>query len=135
MKLYAPYEYWLASHEDREKNCNGCGSGLDLSGKLVPNTMYGLDIVLACCIHDWMYKYGRTLGDKLFADSMFLLNMTIIILNRSGWFLKVPRLLRAGKYFAAVAAKGNESFFHEKRPNEDMSITFAGTFKSIGGEL
>ena len=134
MKLYAPNEYWAASKEERETHCNGCGSELDLSGKLVPNTMYGLNVRQACCIHDWMYYFGKTYADKLFADAIFLLNLTVMILDKSGWWSKLPRLLRATKYFVAVARYGDKSFFDDKEGNTDMYITFKGTFKAIEGE-
>jgi hypothetical protein len=128
-KLYAPKEYWDASDEEREANCNGCGSELDLSGTLVPNTMYGLNVIQACCIHDWMYAKGQTLADKLFADCMFLFNLVIIILNSSGLLLKIPRLLRATKYFIAVVRYGETSFFDNKEKNEATYITFKGEFR------
>jgi hypothetical protein len=128
MKLYAPNSYWESSELEREANNNGCGSELDLSGKLVPNTMYGLNIKKACGIHDWMYIKGVTYGDRLFADGFFLVNLSIIIIQEGGW-LTTLRLLRATKYCVAVLVKGSDSFFHGKDRNEDMYITFKGEFK------
>ena len=133
MKLYAPLEWWGATQEEKEENCNGCGSELDLTGKLVPNTLYGLDVRVACCVHDWMYKFGVTQGDKFFADAVFLLNMTVLILAKGGWLCAL-RLLRASKYFAAVAWKGGDSFFHEKKENGDYHISFKGEFREFEGE-
>jgi len=130
MKLYAPNEYWRASQKKRDAVSNGCGSKLDLS-RFIPNTMYGLCIKDACDIHDWQYKFGKTRGDKMFADATFLLNLCVIILTKSGWFLKVPRLLRATKYFVAVIAKGDKSFYHDKPRNEEMTITFHGSFRDM----
>lgn len=87
-------------------------------------------MVVACCIHDWMYKFGKTKGDKLFADAIFLLNMTVIIVDRGGWLCSL-RLLRASKYFAAVAWKGDNSFFYEKDIDEAYTITFKGSFREL----
>lgn len=133
MKLYAPKEWWEALPTLREEHCNGCGSELDLTGKLVPNTLYGLNVRVACCVHDWMYIKGETQGDRLFADAVFLLNMTVIILAKGGWLCAL-RLLRASKYFAAVAWKGGDSFFHEKEENGDYHITFKGEFRDYKEE-
>ena len=130
MKLYAPKEYWNATQEERDANCNGCGSELGVSKYLVPNTMYGLDVRKACCIHDWMYIKGETYGDRLFADGFFLVNLAQIIIDKGGW-LMTPRLFRATKYCVAVLVKGTESFFHEKEINNDLRITFNGIFKEI----
>jgi hypothetical protein len=126
--LYAPGEFWAATEEVRAKHCNGCGSELDVSGKLVPDTMYGLDVRSACCIHDWMYAFGKTAGDKLFADAVFMMNMAAIIISHGGW-LMLPRLLRATKYYVAVATAGNDSFWYEKERNNVKSITFRGNFQ------
>lgn len=130
MRLYAPIEWWESTKEQREKNCNGCGSELDLSGKLVPNTMYGLDVMVCCCVHDFMYLNGTTLGDKLFADSMFLLNLTLLIIKAGGFFMLL-RLLRATKYFVAVVKAGDKSFFDGKPINEELNITFKGNFREL----
>ncbi len=127
MKLYAPNEFW----NNPEKNCNGCGSELNHTNRIVPDTMWGLNVRPCCCIHDDMYERGKTLGDKLFADAVFLMNLTIMIIYRSSSFMKIPRLLRAGKYFTGVATAGEDSFFFEKRRNYAMAITYRGSFRAI----
>ena len=129
LPIYAPKQYWKHREEFDANECNGCGSELDLSGRLVPNTIYGLDISKdACCPHDFGYKYGKTWMDKYFIDVMFLYNMVALILNKGGW-LVLPRLLRATKYFVAVVAKGNDSFAHEKIVSDAKKITFVGEFR------
>lgn len=132
LNLYAPKGFWSATEKEKEENCNGCGSELDLSGKLVPNTMYGLDVRPACCPHDWGYKFGKTHADKVFTDCMFLYNMVALILNAGGW-LTIPRLLRATKYFIAVVKYGDKSFWDGKIKNEKNKITFKGEFRKIKG--
>jgi len=139
LPIYAPKQWF----EDRERaikeDCNGCGSELDLSGKLVPNDLYGLDISKeGCCPHDFMYKYGMTWLDKLFADVMFLYNLVALILNAAHgkrfWqkerLLVIPRLLRATKYFVAVVRFGDDSFADGKEfVSDEKHITFRGEFR------
>lgn len=138
LPTYAPKEWWANKEKAIKEECNGCGSDLDLSGKLVPDTIYGLDISKeACCPHDYMYKYGITYLDKIFADVMFLYNMVALILTQAvigKWYDKVlviPRLLRATKYFTAVVAKGDNSFVDDgkKVVRDEKIITFKGEFR------
>ena len=131
LPIYAPKEWWENKEKAIKKDCNGCGSDLDLSGKLVPNTIYGLNIRdRCCCPHDFMYKYGKTWLDKIFADVMFLYNMTAVIINKGGW-LTLFRLLRATKYFVAVIKGGDNSFSDDgkKIVSDDKEITFKGEFR------
>ena len=130
MKIYAPIEFWNATQEEREALCNGCGSELDLSGKLVPDYIWGVYVRPLCCIHDWMYIRGVTLADKLFSDAMFLLNLCIAMINKGGWLL-VLRLFSSSTYFIAVVKAGEKSFFEGKEKNDIMEITFSGTFKDL----
>jgi len=130
LPLYAPKEWFENKEQSIKKDCNGCGSDLDLSGKLIPDTIYGLNIKEECCCpHDWGYKYGITYLDKMFTDVMFLYNMTALIINKGGW-LTVPRLLRATKYFIAVVKYGEESFADGKEfISSANKITFQGEFR------
>ena len=129
LPTYAPKEWWEHKAKVIKEDCNGCGSELDLSGKLVPDTLYGLNIRNNCCCpHDFMYKYGITCLDKIFADCMFLYNMVATIINKGGW-LMLPRLLRATKYFVAVVKYGETSFFNGKEISERNEITFKGEFR------
>jgi hypothetical protein len=129
LPLYAPKGFWDKKEKGlMNQDCNGCGSELDVSGKLVPDTIYGLDIRDSCCCpHDYMYKYGLTRIDKIFADVMFLYNMIATILNYGGW-LTMLRIFRATKYFVAVVQFGDESFSFEKEIINENRITFQGSF-------
>ena len=126
LNLYAPVSYWEASPSEKSKICNGCGAkdGLD-----VPDTMWGLDISEACKIHDWMYQNGKTLADKIFADAMFRLNLSMIIDKYSNPAMAYLRHGRAGKYYLAVVKFGNDAYWTGKTINEDMNITFKGEFR------
>jgi len=128
--FYAPKPFFEHKAQSIKKDCNGCGSDLDLSGRLVPDKLYGLDIKDECCCpHDFGYKYGVTWLDKMFTDVMFLYNMTATILNKGGW-LTIPRLLRATKYFVAVVKYGDKSFADGKESvSDEKIITFKGEFR------
>lgn len=126
MKLYAPKTYWEASEEERKAVCNGCGAK---DGVKVPDTMWGLCIVMACHIHDWMFNEGKTLADFYFANAVFIMNLAIIIVcGGSKWFAPL-RLARATKYFIAVQEMGEDAFWVDKEANEIMSITYQGDFR------
>jgi len=127
LALYIPISYLEASKEEKAKVCNGCGAK---AGTKFPDTFWGLCIILACQIHDWMFHEGRTLGDYFFANAIFFWNLTAIIYNESNWFMYWLRLERALKYYIGVLTKqGLNSFFVEgKDKNEDMTITCKGKF-------
>ena len=126
LNLYAPVSYWEAAPSEKRKICNGCGAKEGLN---VPDTMWGLDISEACKIHDWMYQHGKTLADKIFADAMFRLNLSMIIDKYSNPAMAYLRHGRAGKYYLAVTRWGNGAYWTGKTINEDMNITFKGEFR------
>ena len=145
IKLYAPNDYWEASEDTKKEICNGCGAK---GGIKVPNTFYGLCIREACSIHDWMYHTGKTKADKLFADAIFRLNLTILIDTHNeinGNFINsilTPlRHSRAAKYYFAVVQWGEKAYWVNKNSQysiievenlkRDLNITFKGKFKSV----
>lgn len=125
--LYAPLTFHNASCKEKKKVCNGCGAK---GGIKVPNTMYGLDISQACNIHDWMFQEGKTLADFSFANAMFIVNLNRIIAQKSAnKFMVSLRLLRASKYFTAVALCGQKAYWANKTENKKMNITYKGEFR------
>lgn len=105
--LYAPEGY------ERAKNCS-CGSGRWIINP-VPDTVWGLSIKEACCIHDYMYLVGVDQKDKEKADRVFLENMLKIIATNTkyGW-LKWLRNRRAYLYFVAVHRFGGPNYWDGK---------------------
>ena len=135
-KIYAPITYWELSPEEKKEICNGCGAK---DGLKVPDTFWGLNMEEACNIHDYMYSTGKTHYDKLFADAMFRLNLTVIIDAKETFkdkLLSIFRHYRAGTYYIAVAKYGNSSFWKDKErlsPEDPMAfrITFSGEFRNL----
>ena len=135
-KIYAPITYWELSPEEKKEICNGCGAK---DGLKVPDTFWGLNIEEACNIHDYMYNNGKTHYDKLFADAMFRLNLTVMIDAKETFkdkLFSILRHYRAGTYYIAVAKYGNYSFWKDKErlsPEDPMAfrITFTGEFRNL----
>ena len=135
-KIYAPITYWELSPEEKKEICNGCGAK---DGLKVPDTFWGLNMEEACNIHDYMYSTGKTHYDKLFADAMFRLNLTVIIDAKETFkdkLFSILRHYRAGTYYIAVAKYGNYSFWKDKErlsPEDPMAfrITFTGEFRNL----
>lgn len=120
-KLYAPESYWTASPEVRNQVINGCGTA-GWKGWIVPDTIYFLNIVEACKIHDWMYTCGQTLADKQEADRVFLNNMLRIIEAKTRIkTLKKLRAIRAREYYEAVEHFGGPAFWAGKNPPQSMA--------------
>jgi hypothetical protein len=117
----APFEYWIASDLEKSYICNGCGTR-GWKGKLVPETIWGLNISEACNIHDWMYHFGDITNldvsnskvkylDKIRADNVFLANMYRAINNGTKWrWLRRLRRNRAKIYYNSVVKFGKEAF-------------------------
>lgn len=96
-----------------EEVVNGCGDGW--RAKIIPNTMYCLNIEPACIIHDWDYHHGLTNEDKEKADRRFLNNMLRIIEGHSAnHMIRALRSRRALKYYEAVHMFGGPAFWQGK---------------------
>ena len=126
MKVYAPKSYWNASPEEIAATCNGCGAE---GGIKVPDKMWGLDIKHCFQIHDWMFKHGITYADFVFANAVFIMNLTITIIAQSNKWLAPFRLAIATKYFLAVQTLGVDAYWKDKRRNDMMVITYVGEFR------
>lgn len=129
MRLYAPLSYWEATEEERKAVCNGCGAK---NGINVPDTMYALCIIIACNIHDWMWKEGKTLGDFFFSNAVFIMNLALLIVGYGSKWLAPLRLARATTYFLTVQTIGESNYWVEdKVKNDDMYITYKGEFRCV----
>ena len=110
-------DYTSLTKDQQDLICNGCGPS-GWKNNLVPETIYGVNIKLACQIHDVMYFNGLTKSDKMFADEFFEKNMNIIF-DSLPWYkwhryLNPLRRRRAHKYYLAVKWFGEKSFLEGK---------------------
>ena len=122
VELYAPQSYIQATPAERERVINGCGPGGWLE-RLVPDTMYRLDVSEPCNIHDWMYVTGLTIEDKQRADRAFLNNLVRVIDANTHWgWLRRLRYRRARTYYEAVSNYGGPWFWRNKNQPEDVFI-------------
>jgi len=110
--LVAFDSYWQAAAKLLATMTGGCGAE-SARFDLVPDTVWGLCIKPACNIHDYMYAVGKTLAEKIQADSIFLYNMNRIV-ECTGGALEWPRKRRVYKYFLAVKYKGHAAFWENK---------------------
>ena len=109
---HQPYRYHDATDNMVAKYTGGCGPG-GVGDFLVPDTIWGLNIKPSCSIHDWLYKWGETEGDKELSDLIFLENMLRQIEAASPW-LKILRRHRAVNYYGAVKDLGHKAFWKGK---------------------
>lgn len=114
--LIAPDSYWKATPEEIDEHTGGCGPGW-FGDLLVPDTMYGESVFLACQVHDWMYYEGLTLEDKKVADLCFLVNMVLLINDEET--LDRLRLIRAMEYYMAVSFHGQDAFLAGKKGHKN----------------
>ena len=102
----------MLKHHPNYIQKEGCSCGAENAMfDFVPDTIFGLSIVGACCRHDFRYQLGGTEYDKLLADREFLYNMLDIIRENDKWYY--PTFLarhRAITYYHAVRKHGNSSF-------------------------
>ncbi len=106
--LLAPASFWLATEKEIEEKTGGCGPG-GIGDWFVPDALYGESIFLACQVHDWMYGEGKTVEDKKWADLVFLVNMTLLVIDEGG-LLDPVRLRKVMIYFQAVYFAGGSAF-------------------------
>lgn len=92
----------------------GCGADGALFD-YVPDNFIGVDISLACKIHDYMYSVGNTQEDKVRADQIFYKNLKRIVLNDSGLIFRTTNLRLAKLYYIAVRDLGDDAYWEGKR--------------------
>ena len=109
---------------------NDCACGLNsYRNDLISDSILGLSIKEACCIHDWMYGTGRSIRDREIADSVFLENMLELIEKKPSWRItKYFRKKIAFGYYEGVRRIGGFLFWRNKRP-EDRGV-FEGAHAS-----
>ena len=106
MGLKAPDEYWELTTEEKNELCNGCGP--KAIEPLIPDSLWGLSIVNACYIHDYMYSGILPRVTKWDADFYFLSNMLDMIDGSTcSWYKRLLRIHSAWGYFKLVRKFGS----------------------------
>jgi len=110
--LKAPEEWHNMNSLERSIYSNGCGPKLngDWVARLVPDFFYGLNIRLACDIHDYCWEVSETTEDFEISDEGFRFNLFSIIESvkypfSKRWLLWL-RSYRATSYYRAVRGLG-----------------------------
>lgn len=115
-----PYEYeglTLLAPEGfdhtKYKTCDGCGSGWNK--RIVPDSIFFVNIRIACCIHDYRYEQSGTIEDKRIADNEFYVNIIAILEPHfKKWYFPASRAkFRAKVYYEFVEKYGDHYFFSE----------------------
>jgi hypothetical protein len=109
--IIAPDDIFF-THSDPMDYEDCCGAGEGLGERIVPDTIWGLKISLACFVHDDMFERGeKTWAHFHQSNSIFLKNIINIIHAYSkSRILKHLRLYRAVSYYNAVDRFGKRSF-------------------------
>ncbi len=119
-RLFAPEEFWLLTDSQRSDICNGCGTK-GIVGWIVPDSILGVDITMACDIHDYMYNAGEIKADKFVADDVFLNNMLRLIDAHGGCAtMQKMRCKIARKYYLVVKEYGGPAFWAGK--NDEVNL-------------
>ena len=113
-KLIVPDGFW-DTWERKRKGCNGCGTGWNKY--LVPNTVYGLNIRIVCCIHDEEYERGGTEEDKVIADNNIHDNIDIIIGLYDHWYYPTKLAKARANTYRFVVQQAGDSAFNFKGKN------------------
>lgn len=112
--LLASDRFWNMSEDERNRKHLGCGPG-KFGDRIVPDTIWGLSILLPCQIHDDDYEHGKTEEDKREADCRFLHNIYILIQNEPNNFYYMLRWNRAQNYYEMVMVGGHTAFWKGKK--------------------
>ena len=119
--LFAPPTYWRLPEDERR--ARRCGPGRGVLEWLVPDTIYGVNVSVACSIHDFMYAIGVTDTDKADADEVFLNNLIRLIEAHDGWWpIQWLRLRRALIYYGAVKHFGGPAFWNTKNQPTEIGL-------------
>ena len=113
MKHYVEYPFKYDEDLANKVN-NGCGPE-GWKGKVVPDTIYGINVGEACKIHDYEFELGGTILDFDRANKRFLRNLKHICKHDCTWrsrFLTPLRMIRCNTYYKFV--KGGCQYFGKK---------------------
>lgn len=114
VSLLCPLSMAMMRMDDIMLQSNGCGRE-GVEGRLIPDTIWGLDVSPVCRVHDIMYQQAeerarrhrdqtRLTAEESFADGVMACNLVQLIQQRtSNRLLRWLRLRRAHKYIDAIS--------------------------------
>lgn len=116
VQLIRPLDGFAWPHPtfDGFPECCGAGPSGTISQEVVPESIMGLAVGPACCVHDDMFTRGeKTWQNFHYANAVFLVNLLQINRERGGnWLLKKLRGPIILAWFAAVSSgAGARNFF------------------------
>ena len=111
--LKVPPDFWLLSND--ELNQYGCGPGGGMGDKLIPDTMYFLNVKVCCIVHDLDWSNCTTASGYERANETFLINLIRFINGKSNVFMRLLRRNRALTYYNAVQEIGKKYWLNDKR--------------------
>jgi hypothetical protein len=89
-----------------------CGAGQGAGNKVVPETILGLPVSPACCVHDWMFNHSpKTWGNFHYSNSVFLVNLLEINRTKSNAIMRRIRGPIIFGWFAAVSSMAGSRIF------------------------
>ena len=114
IKLPDGFGRWLSEKE----SCDGCGT--KWFAKIVPDSIYLLDISKVCCIHDYRFSIGGTIEDFEFANEEFRDNLKSVINKVDRWWYPTELALkRADTYYKAVSTGYALEIFLENNKDKE----------------
>lgn len=112
--LLVPKSYFEAPQSQIDEVTNGCGPE-GWKEKIVPDTIYGLNVTSACLPHDWAYEFETTLDGKIFADHTLYDNLIVLINNKkTAWWWVTALRKRRAKTFLYMVSKFGDGPFNDK---------------------
>lgn len=114
VSLLCPISMAMMRMDDIMLQSNGCGRE-GVEARLIPDTIWGLDVSPVCRVHDIMYQQAeerarrhrdqtRLTAEEAFADGVMACNLVQLIQQRtSNRLLRWLRLRRAHKYIDAIS--------------------------------
>ena len=88
------------------------GAEGDWKAKIIPRTIWGIDVNMAAYVHDYKYAKGGDAEAKFQGDSAFMVDMLRLIFMADSWKItKSFAILRAAKYYLAVRTDASKKAF------------------------
>jgi len=128
-RLYAEPECWEWKETFPELwDTFGCGPG-KIGDYFVPDNLFGIDIKIACQIHDWDTRISEEASEehRLKIARVFKYNMIRIVRatpNQYSW-MRSARIWEANFYYGRVVKWGWSAYWEERNTNKQYKLVEA----------